>query len=214
MTFHIPYLDSGVHVIVDVVVFQHSVAIVIEINPNLFDDMDEEADEHVGGDRSRFSPQVVFSSTDMWKVCHPTCFPLCILFLLSTGVLPVVTHTPASVLLYTSFSSMTPWPFSCWVTKSCTLHTGSLGSLLQLLPLFFQIKNRHNIYHVYSTVLAVMDLVVSDDWTAVGPDLYSCQGIAVDVISFDEASAIAENINTALVAVENGVAPISRERTL
>lgn len=42
-----------------------------------------------------------------------TCFPLCILFLRSTGVLPVVTHTPASVLLYTSFSSITPWPFSC-----------------------------------------------------------------------------------------------------
>lgn len=45
--------------------------------------------------------------------CNGTCFPLCIRFLRSTGVLPVVTHTPASVLLYTSFSSMTPCPFSC-----------------------------------------------------------------------------------------------------
>lgn len=51
-----------------------------------------------------------------WKQVH-TCFPLWILFLLRTGVLPVVTHTPASVLLYTSFSSMTPWPFSCCTTK-------------------------------------------------------------------------------------------------
>lgn len=71
-----------------------------------------------------------------------------------------------------------------------------------------RIKAQRNIYHVYSTVLAVVDLVVSDDWTAVGPDLYSCQGIAVDVVSFDEASAVAENINTALIAIENGVAPI------
>lgn len=39
--FHIPYLDSRVHVIVDIIVFQHSVAIVIEVNPNLFDDMTE-----------------------------------------------------------------------------------------------------------------------------------------------------------------------------
>lgn len=53
-----------------------------------------------------------------------------------------------------------------------------------------------------------MDLVVSDDWTAVSPNLDSCQGIAVDVISFDEASAVAENINAALIAIENGVAPI------
>lgn len=47
-----------------------------------------------------------------------TCLPLCILFLLRTGVLPVVTHTPARVLLYTSFSSMTPCPFSCCGTQS------------------------------------------------------------------------------------------------
>lgn len=48
-----------------------------------------------------------------WRCVSHTCFPLCILFLRSTGVLPVVTQTPASVLLYTSFSSITPWPFSC-----------------------------------------------------------------------------------------------------
>lgn len=57
-----------------------------------------------------------------------------------------------------------------------------------------------------------MDLVVSDDGTAVGPNLYSCQGIPVDVVSFDEASAIAEDVNAALIAVENGVSPVRRKR--
>lgn len=192
--------------VVDIIVFKHSVAIVIEVNPNLFDDMTEGTRQHVGGDRSRLSPQVGFASSHVWAVRDPTCFPLCILFLRRTGVLPVVTHTPASVLLYTSFSSMTPWPFSCWVT-----HCKHLAKL-PLFFFFFQIKNPirdpYNIYHVYSTVLAVVDLVVSDDWTAVGPDLYSCQGIAVDVVSFDEASAVTENIHTALIAIKNGVAPI------
>lgn len=58
-------------------------------------------------------------------------------------------------------------------------------------------------------MLAIVDLVVSDNGTTVCPDLNSCQGIAVDVISFDEASAVAKYINTTLVAVKNGVAPTS-----
>lgn len=64
-----------------------------------------------------------------------------------------------------------------------------------------------NIYHVYATVLAIVDLVVSDDRTAVGPDLDSRQGVTVDVVSFDKASAITKNINTTLVAIKNGIAP-------
>lgn len=128
--FHIPYLDSRVHVIVDIIVFQHSMAIVIEVNPDLLNETTEETykqnEEHVDGNCSRLSPHVGFSSIDMLAVCYRTCFPLCILFLLSTGVLPVVTHTPASVLLYTSFSSITPCPFSCCVTRSQTLYRSSL----------------------------------------------------------------------------------------
>lgn len=58
-------------------------------------------------------------------------------------------------------------------------------------------------------MLAVVDLVVPDNGTAVCPDLDSCQGIAIDVVSFDEASAVPEYINATLVAVENGVAPKS-----
>lgn len=56
-------------------------------------------------------------------------------------------------------------------------------------------------------MLAVVDLVVSDNRTAVRPDLDSCQGVTIDVISFNEASAIAKNINTTLVAIKNGIAP-------
>lgn len=32
---HKPYLNSRVHVIVDIIVFKHTVAIVIEVNSNL-----------------------------------------------------------------------------------------------------------------------------------------------------------------------------------
>lgn len=61
--------------------------------------------------------------------------------------------------------------------------------------------------HVYAAVLAVMDLVVPDDRTAVCPDLDSCQGVTVDVIPFNEAPAITKDINTTLVAIKNGIAP-------
>lgn len=57
-------------------------------------------------------------------------------------------------------------------------------------------------------MLAIMNLVVSDNRTTVCPDLDSCQGIAVDVVSFNKASAIPKNINTTLVAIKNGIAPI------
>lgn len=57
-------------------------------------------------------------------------------------------------------------------------------------------------------MLAVMDLVVSDNRAAVRPDLDSCQGITVDVVSFNEASAVTKNINATLVAVKNGIAPV------
>ena len=65
-----------------------------------------------------------------------------------------------------------------------------------------------NIYHVNAAMLAVMDLVVSDNGAAVCPDLDSCQGVTVDVISFDEASAITKNVDATLIAIKNGIAPI------
>lgn len=51
---------------------------------------------------------------------------------------------------------------------------------------------------------------MSDYGTAVRPDLDPCQRVAIDVVSFDETSTVAENINATLVAVENGVAPTSQ----
>lgn len=57
-------------------------------------------------------------------------------------------------------------------------------------------------------MLAVMDLVVPDDRAAVRPDLDSCQGVTIDVVSFNEASAITKNINATLVAIKYGIAPV------
>lgn len=65
-----------------------------------------------------------------------------------------------------------------------------------------------NIYHIDAAMLSIVDLVVSDDRAAVRPDLNSCQGVTVDVVSFNEASAVTKNINATLVAIENGIAPV------
>lgn len=69
-----------------------------------------------------------------------------------------------------------------------------------------------NIYHVYATMLAIMDLVVPHNRAAVCPDLDSSQGVAINVVSFDEASAITKNINATLVAVINGVTPVFKQK--
>jgi len=39
--------------------------------------------------------------------------------------------------------------------------------------------------NVNSTVLTVMNFVVTNDWIAVGSDLNSGKGVAVDVVVFD-----------------------------
>lgn len=109
----LPDLYARVHVVVDIVIFQYSMAIIVEIHSNL-------STEITQNERNKAQRKV---RQEMEKVKDLlTCFPLCILFRLSTGVLPVVTHTPARVLLYTSFSSITPWPFSCYKHVSIT-HT-------------------------------------------------------------------------------------------
>lgn len=57
-------------------------------------------------------------------------------------------------------------------------------------------------------MLTIMDLVMSHNRTAVRPDLDSCQGVAIDVIAFNEASAITKNVNATLVAIKDGVTPV------
>lgn len=69
---------------------------------------------------------------------------------------------------------------------------------------------RVNTHHINAAMLAIMDLVVSDNRAAVCPDLDSRQGITINVVSFDEASAITKNINSTLVAIKNGIAPVFR----
>lgn len=70
-----------------------------------------------------------------------------------------------------------------------------------------------NIYHIYATVLAVVNLVVPDNRAAVCPDLDSCQGVTVYVVSLNEASAITKNINATLVAIKNSIAPVLHKTT-
>lgn len=57
-------------------------------------------------------------------------------------------------------------------------------------------------------MLSVVDLVVSYDRAAVCPDLDPCQGVTVDIIPLNEASAVTEYVNATLVTVEDGVAPV------
>lgn len=57
-------------------------------------------------------------------------------------------------------------------------------------------------------MLTIMDLVVPHNRTAVRPDLDSCQCVAVNVVPFNEASAVTKNVNAALVAIEDGVTPV------
>lgn len=71
-----------------------------------------------------------------------------------------------------------------------------------------------NIYHVYAAMLAIVDLVVSDNRAAVRPYLDSCQGVTIDVITFNEASAITKYINATLVPIENGIAPVFGQKKL
>ena len=90
-----PYLHSGVHVVVDVIVLQHPVAVVIEIHAHLTQEVDS---------RETITTWMRKERTHLWyrvPFIEPqrTCLPLWMRLRRRTGVLPVVTHTPASVLL-------------------------------------------------------------------------------------------------------------------
>lgn len=70
-----------------------------------------------------------------------------------------------------------------------------------------------HIYHINATMLAIVDLVMPDNWAAICPDLDSCQGVTVYVISFYEASAVAKNIHASLVAIKNGIGSVFKKKT-
>lgn len=95
----LPDLYSRVHMVVDIIILQYSMTVIIEINSNLETEIIQNESYKTRSKTKHEVKQV----KDLL-----TCLPLCILFRLRTGVLPVVTHTPARVLLYTSFSSITP----------------------------------------------------------------------------------------------------------
>ena len=62
-------------------------------------------------------------------------------------------------------------------------------------------------HHIDASVLTVVYLVVPYYRVAVGANLYSGEGITVDVIVLDEASPLAKDIHAALVAVVDLVFP-------
>lgn len=122
-------------------------------------------------------------------------------------MLPVVTQTPASVLLYTSFSSITPWPFSCWKTDREETGRQSRQGGRRRPP-------SPSTHHVDSSVLPVVDLVVPYDGAAVGSDLDAGQGVAVNVIALYQAPAVTEDVHAALVAVKYSVSAARKTETL
>lgn len=62
-------------------------------------------------------------------------------------------------------------------------------------------------YHVDAPMLPIVDFVLSDDRAAVGPDLDPCQGVAMDVVPFDEAPPISKYVNATLITIIDGISP-------
>lgn len=62
-------------------------------------------------------------------------------------------------------------------------------------------------HHIDPSMLAIMDLVVSHDRTAVCSDLNSSQRISINIISLNKASTITKYVNAPLVSIEDGISP-------
>lgn len=63
--------------------------------------------------------------------------------------------------------------------------------------------------YIYATMLSVMDFVMSHYWIASGANLDAGQCIPIDIIVFDQTSALAKNIHATLVTVVDLVFPYS-----
>lgn len=62
-----------------------------------------------------------------------------------------------------------------------------------------------DIYHIDAPVLSIVDLVMPYNRAAVGSDLNTRQGIAIDVITLYQTPSISEYVHTSLVTIEYGV---------
>jgi hypothetical protein len=49
-------------------------------------------------------------------------------------------------------------------------------------------------------MLSVMNFILANDRIAAGTDLNPCQCIIVDIVTFDQTTTFAKNVNTALMA--------------
>lgn len=56
-------------------------------------------------------------------------------------------------------------------------------------------------------MLPVVDLVVPYNGAAVGSDLDSRQGIAIDIVTLYQTPSISENVHPSLVTVEYSISP-------
>ena len=65
---------------------------------------------------------------------------------------------------------------------------------------------------VDTTMLAVVDFIMSHDGITVGADLDACQSVAVYVIVLDQTTAFTKNINAALMPVVNLISTDGRIR--
>ena len=63
-------------------------------------------------------------------------------------------------------------------------------------------------HHIDASVLTVVYLVVPYYRVAVGANLYSGEGITVDIVVLDEAPPLTEDIHAALVAIVDLVFPV------
>lgn len=63
-------------------------------------------------------------------------------------------------------------------------------------------------------MLTIMDLVVPDNRTTVGPDLNPCQGIPMYVVSFNKTAAITKYVNTTLVPIKDCITPVIRQELI
>ena len=65
-------------------------------------------------------------------------------------------------------------------------------------------------YHVDPSMQSVVDFIVPDDGVAPSPHLYSCQGIAIDVIILDQTATFAKYVYATLMSVVDLVFPAQK----
>ncbi len=192
----LPDLDSRVHVIVDIIIFQYSMSVVIKIHSNLFRDI-----TILGGVKARSYRTKFWSSKPVFRcVSCSSWVPVC--FLWSPTLRPECYCTPHFPLLH-------PGPFHATNRKNRESYsmTRAYCVYLFVLSAASSVLQSVHAHHIDSSMLPVMDLVVPYYRTAVRSDLNASQGISINIISLNEAPPITKYVNASLVSIEDGISP-------